>query len=232
VDLHVIPRLEDEESWPHTAQLLRVAGYDAVALTVPTGLVDERLSSLLRSFANTGLEVFTRADFACSRRQDLLKLLRRFRRRFDIISVKCLNHAIALVAARDRRVDVIFFDPHLRNLWFDHSIANVCRAAFEFNLRPLMDDASLLSKAMREMRIAEEHRLNIVLSSGCTSPAFVRTPTQLSAVGVMLGLETYHVRNMVSLIPWSILVKNVERRSDEYVEDGVQIVSKKSFHHD
>ena len=181
---------------------------------------------------DAGLEVFTRADFACSRRQDLLKLLRRFRRLFDIISVKCLNHAIALVAARDRRVDAIFFDLLRGNVWFDHSIANVCRAAFEFNLRPLIEDASLLSKAMREMRIAEEHKLNIVISSGCTSPAFVRTPSQLSAVGVMLGLERYHVRDMVSLIPWSILERNVERRSHQYIEDGVRVVSRKRSHND
>jgi len=232
VDLHVIPRLEDEESWLQTAQLLRVAGYSAVGLTVPTGLIDYRLRSLRQSFADAGLEVFTRADFACSRRQDLLKLLRRFRRLFDIISVKCLNHTIALVAARDRRVDVIFFEPPRGNVWFDHSIANVCRAAFEFNLRPLMEDASLLSKAMRETRIAEEHKVKIVMSSGCTSPAFVRTPAQLSAVGVMLGLERYHVRDMVSLIPWSILEKNVERRSDEYIEDGVRVVSRKRSHND
>ena len=228
VDLHVIPRIEDEDSWRHTAQLLGIAGYSAVALTVPTGLMDDRLRSLRRSFADAGLEVFLRADFACSGRHDLLKLLRRFRRLFDIISVKCLNHAVALVAARDRRVDVIFFDLPQRNAWFDHSIANVCRAAFEFNLRPLIEDASLLSIAMRQVRIAEEHKVNIVMSSGCTSPAFVRAPAQLSAVGSMLGLDRHRVRETVSLIPWSILEKNVERMSNEHVEDGVRVRRKRS----
>jgi RNase P/RNase MRP subunit p30 len=219
-----MPRLEDDGSWPSMAQLLSVAGYSAIGLTVPTGLMNDRLQSLRHSFQDAGLEVFTRADFTCSRRQDLLKLLRRFRRLFDIISVNCINHAIALVAARDRRVDVIFFDPTRRNVWFDHSIANVSHAAFELNLKPLIDDASLLVKTMKEMRIAEEHKLNIVMSSGCTSPAFVRTPSQLSAIGVMLGLGKYHVRDMVSLIPWSILEKNAERRSDEYIEDGVRVI--------
>ena len=188
--------------------------------------------TLRRSFADVGLEVFVRADFTCSRRQDLLNLLRRFRGLFDVISVKCTNHVIALVAGRDRRVDVIFFDPSRRNVWFDHWIANVSRAAFEFNLKPLIEDASLLSKVMSEVRIAEEHKLKIVFSSGCTSPAFVRTPSQLSAVGIMLGLEKDHTRDIVSLIPWSILEKNIERRSDEYIEDGVRVIAGRRSHND
>ena len=45
IDLHVIPRLDDEGSWQQTAQSLSLAGYSAVALTVPTGLLNDRLHS-------------------------------------------------------------------------------------------------------------------------------------------------------------------------------------------
>ena len=188
----------------------------------------DRLDLLRNCFLDSGLEVFLRADLTCSRREELLKLLRRFRSAFDIISVKCTNHNIALVAARDRRVDLIFFDYARRNVWFDHSIANVSNAALELNTSTLFaaSDHFILTRLMKEVSTAQQHKVNTILSSGCTSPFMVRGPTQLSAIGMILGLSKGEALNSVSVVPSRVVRKNVERRSRNYIEEGVKVVTR------
>lgn len=227
LDLHIIPKVDDESSCTRTAQLLALSGYDAVGLTVPTGLLRGRLEILRECFQDSGVEVFLRVDLTCSKREELLKLLRRFRPAFDIIGVKCTNHSLALVAARDRRVDLIFFDSAARNVWFDDSIANVSNATLELNLSILFEMANhlILTKLMKDVRIARRHNLDMVLSSGATSPLLVRTPIQLAAIAEILGLSKQQAINGVSTIPSRLLKANVERRSRNYVEEGVKTVA-------
>ena len=227
LDLHIIPKVDDESSCTRTAQLLALSGYNAVGLTVPTGLLRGRLEILRECFQDSGVEVFLRVDLTCSKREELLKLLRRFRPTFDIIGVKCTNHSLALVAARDRRVDLIFFDSATRNVWFDDSIANVSNATLELNLSTLFEMANhlILTKLMKDVRIARRHNLDMVLSSGATSPLLVRTPIQLAAIAEILGLSKQQAINGVSTIPSRLLKANVERRSRNYVEEGVKTVA-------
>jgi len=228
VDLHIIPRIDDESSYTMTAQLLSVSGYNAVGLTIPTGLLRDKLDILRTRFQESGVEVFLRADLTCSRREELLKLLRRYRPSFDIIAVRCTNHNLALVAARDRRVDLIFFDPAKRNVWLDDSIANVSNAPLELNMSTLLEMGNLIiTKFMKDVRIAQRHNLDVILSSGSTSPYFIRAPIQLMAVAEILGLSKQEAIKSVSTIPSGIVRRNVERRSRNYVEDGVKIITGK-----
>jgi ribonuclease P/MRP protein subunit RPP1 len=226
LDLHIIPRVDDEPSCTRTAQLLALSGYNAVGLTVPTGLLRDRLDILRDCFQDSGVEVFLRVDLTCAKREELLKLLRRFRPTFDIIGVKCTNHRLALVAARDRRVDLIFFDSATRHVWFDDAIANVSNATLELNLSTLFEMANhlILTKLMKDVRIARRHNVDMVLSSGATSPLLVRTPIQLAAIAEILGLSKQQAINGVSTIPSHLLNANVERRSRNYVEEGVKTI--------
>lgn len=227
LDLHILPKVDDESSCTWTAKLLALSGYKAVGLTVPTGLLRGRLDVLRDCFQDSGVEVFLRVDLTCSKREELLKLLRRFRSTFDIVGVKCTNHSLALVAARDRRVDLIFFDSATRNLWFDDAIANVSNATLELNLSVLFEMANhlILTRLMKDVRVARRHNVDVVLSSGATSPLLVRAPIQLAAVAEILGLSKQEAINGVSTIPSRILERNVERRSRYYVEEGVKTIT-------
>ena len=207
-----------------TARLLSAAGFQAAALTLPSGLLKDRVRSLRNRFAEVGIETFVRMDINCVTRQELLRLLRHFRNLCDVVAVKCVNHAVGLVAARDRRVDIIFFDPMKRAIWFDHSIANVSQAALEINLSVLLLDGIHFTQPIKEVNIARDHNVRIVLSSGSTSPMMIRTPQQLSAIGMMLGLNVEQARDGITTIPWSILEQNIERRSSQYVEQGVKVI--------
>ena len=229
VDLHIIPPVDDIQSTTAIAESLRIAGYSLVALTLPTAALNERWKDVRHCYAQVGIETVPRIDLSCPSRYELLKLLRRFRNQCDVVSVKCTNQNVAAVACRDRRVDVVFFDPNNRNVKFTHTLAKLLTGALELNLSSLLKSQSLdaLRKAMRHIAVAREHKVRVILSSGSASRHTVRSPMQVSAVGVMLGLTETESAAAISSIPSSIIESNTERRSPLYVEEGVRVVGRK-----
>ena len=229
-DLHIQPRADDDQSTRRMAELLRMAGYLLIGLTVPTGLMPNRVSSLRRVFEEHGIETLLRADVIPRSRDELLRVLRRYRSRFDLIAVKCMNAAVASVACRDRRVDVVFFDPSDRRIRFSYAYANLLRGALEFNLVSTLLSAvsETYSRIAREAAISRARNTKTVLSCGASSPDEVRSPMQVSALGRAIGLSMDQALGGVSKVPTSIAHRTLERRSSSYVEEGVRIVSRKA----
>jgi len=227
LDLHVIPQVEDQNSCERMAELLNTAGYSTIGLTVPTGLLNERVKSLQNLFQQHGVDTALRVDFNPPSRTELLRLLRRFRDRYDIIAIRCVNQRVATVACRDRRVDVIFFDPVNPNLRFTHTFARLLRGAVEFNvmsdLLPQADSWAFL-RVRRALAVAREHGDKIVLASGARNREMIRSPFQISAFATTLGLPTEEAIRGVSSAPESIVAENREKRAPHYVEEGVKIV--------
>lgn len=227
VDLHVIPQVEDEASCRRMAELIRIAGYSAVALTIPTGLMRERITSLKNIFDKAGLETALRIDLASASRVELLRLLRRFRNLYDVIAVKCVNARVATVACRDRRVDVIYFDPSNRAARFTHPLANLLRGAIEFNLvSTLLKEprGEMFSAVTKQCAIAREHNASVTLSSGCNRPELVRGPLQIGALASVMGLSETQALAGVSSTPLALIKRNLAHRSPEFVEEGVRVV--------
>lgn len=231
VDLHVLPRVDDEISCRKTAELLKLAGYSIAALTMPTGLMHDKVDSIHRLFEDESIEVVSRIDLSSNSRAELLRLLRRYRNAYDVVAVRCANQAVASIACRDRRVDIVLFDPANFRVRFNHTLANQLRGALEFNIvSTLVGEArsEVLSRIAKEAAVAKEHDSRVVLSSGCKSPAMVRSPMQLSAIATTIGLSKQQSLQGVSEVPRSILIRNLERRSREYVEEGIKVVVSKA----
>ena len=226
-----MPRVDDVKSSRRMAELLRLARYSAVALSMPTGLIRDRVSEVKRLFEDEGIQTILRVDLSVNSRADLLRLLRRFRNAYDIVAVKCMNQAVASVACRDRRVDVVFFDPRNFRVKFVHPLASLLSGALEFNLISTFlgeTKSEIFSRMAKEAAIAREHRSRVVLSSGCMSPAMVRSPLQISAIATAVGLSSEQSSRGVRETPLSIVMSNQERRSREYVEEGVKLVTSKA----
>jgi RNase P/RNase MRP subunit p30 len=210
------------------AELLKIAGYSTIGLTIPAGLMKDRVRILNGIFSSAGIEVALRVDLAATSRMELLRLLRRLRNSYDIVAAKCVNPRVANVACRDRRVDVVFFDPRTHGVRFSHPLANLLRGSLEINLvSTLLTDVrrEVLQFVRKQCSVAREHKVKIVLSSGISHPNMVRSPLQLAALARTLGLSETQSLNAVSLTPQSIIERNSIRRSEEFVEDGVQVAS-------
>ena len=210
------------------AQTLRTAGYSTIGLTIPTGLLPERVKSMRKTFEDHGVATALRIDLGSASRTELLRSLRRFRNAYDVVGVKCVNARVATVASRDRRVDVVFFDPVMQNVRFNHSLARLLHGAFEVNLIGsllTLTDIGILFRLRRAIAVAQEHKVKVVLSSGARNAEMVRAPLQLSAIASTLGLsETASVAG-VSSIPLSIIAENVKKRKPECVEEGVKMIA-------
>jgi RNase P/RNase MRP subunit p30 len=224
----VIPRVEDETVWSKMAHMIKVAGYSAVGLTIPTGLMRDRAAALKSVFEAEGLETALRVDLTAPSRMELLRLLRRFRNSYDIVAVKCVNQRVATVACRDRRVDVITFDPSSRGGRFTHPLANLLRGVIEFNLvSSLLKESrsEVFAAVVKQCSIAREHRVKVVVSTGCSHTYQVRSPLQLAALASVVGLSEVQSHAGMSSVPLSIIERNLSHRSPEYVENGVRVVS-------
>jgi len=227
LDLHVIPRPEDTQSCERMADLLSEAHYRTVGLTVATGLLNERIRAVRRIFEDRGLDTVLRVDLKPSSRTELLRLLRRFRNLYDIVAVGCLNHQVATVSCRDSRVDMVFFHGASRNLRFSHTFARLLRGAIELNLVSDLinrDDGWAFARLRKAIRVASDHHVKVVLSSGARSFEMVRSPFQISALAITLGLNQEDSIRAVSSTPSSIVTANRMKHASEYVEEGVKIV--------
>jgi len=230
VDLHVIPRVDDAESCRGMAELLRLAGYSEVGLALPTGLLQDSVKALRHLFESEGIGTVLRVDLSANSRAELLRLLRRFRALYDVLAVKCVNQVVASVACRDRRVDVIFFDPANSKVKFGHQLARMLRGAVELNaVSTFLGETrkEIFSRVAKEVAVATEHGSRVVLSSGCFSPGTVRSPMQISAIAASIGLSTERCVLGIGELPLSIIRRNQERRSPLFVEEGVKLVAQK-----
>ncbi len=227
VDLHIFPKVDDANACTQMAHILRTAGYSTVGLTIPTGLLPDRVNSIRQTFEDQGIATAMRIDLGSPSRTELLRSLRRFRNAYDIVGVKCANARVATVASRDRRVDVVFFDPLTRNVRFSHSLARLLHGALEINLITSLltqTDGGILPKLRKTIAVAQEHNVDVVLSSGARTAEMVRAPLQLSAIASVLGLSETASTAGISSTPSSIIAENVKKRKPEYVEEGVRII--------
>ena len=58
--MHIIPKVEDEKSCRELAEMLKVAGFSTVGLTLPTGLLHERVAFLRHVFLEAGIDTAIR----------------------------------------------------------------------------------------------------------------------------------------------------------------------------
>ncbi|MEM2025911.1 MAG: RNase P subunit p30 family protein, partial [Desulfurococcaceae archaeon] len=196
--------------------MARHLGYSLIALSLekePRGAPLEGLRSLSRE---AGLDLAFRLDLKPSSPGELKAWLSRFRRRFEVIAVYCGNVAVARTAARDRRIDVTFYD--LENLpsLLDEGQMSLLQEHgkhIEFNLSDMLGlPVDKQWKALWSYRYAfkeaKRRGIPIVFSSGASRITDMRAPRELSAVASMLLEDASLARSSVSLIPARIEDEN------------------------
>jgi len=225
-DLHLSPPLDDTANARSMASLLTQLQTRVVGLVVPP----ERSSSSLpiaEVFRNAGIDVATRLDVNPKSREELLKSLRRFRSKYEIISVECNTSHVSRVAVRDRRVDIIHFPKQQSGNLFRGNLAKSCRAALEFNLSELISDPTLETRLRlfrREIETAAETSTTVIGSSNASNPFGLRSPRDIAAVLYMIGLPLDLALRGVSDIPLGIVKKNRLRLAEPQIDEGVRIL--------
>jgi RNase P/RNase MRP subunit p30 len=231
-DLHICPSLDDAANARSMADVLAGVEIAVVGLDVPP----ERLTPTppaMNSFKEAGLDVAKRLNLRPRSREELLKSLRRFRTKYEIIAVNCSAQSVSRVAVRDRRVDIVRFPKEGPGSSFRRNLASTCRAALEFNVSELTQGPGYevrLGRLRREIEIAADASTSVVGSSNASNPFELRAPRDVAAVLHMLGLSLEAALEGVSEIPLAIVKQNRLRTEEPQLEEGVRIVRRPTRH--
>ena len=126
VDLHICSPLNDVERTKKMIAKSSEMGYKIIGIPLPINMKPVEVEQLRKICGDAGLDFVTRTDLTPRSPGELLSSLRRFRRKFEVISAKCNSKPVARQAAKDRRVDLLGFSgARAVNRFFDAAEAEL-----------------------------------------------------------------------------------------------------------
>jgi RNase P/RNase MRP subunit p30 len=236
-DLHLRVPLEDQHKAETMIQKASELGYSLVGIPLPPHATKEQISQLRHICSNAKLDFAQRVNFSPRTPNELLQSLRRYRRKFEIVAVRCHTKDVARQAAKDRRVDLIQFSAtNLRKRFFDESeaeLASQALSSLEIELAPMLQLTNfsrvrLLSRLRREAATAERLKVPITLSSGATDEQFMRGPRDYAALTTLFDLTLPSALRALSETPWVTVERNRRKLSSDYVAPGIRVVGRKT----
>lgn len=232
-DLHLRVNPKDHVAAQRLINKAAKFGYHFVSFTFGFELLESQLVDLKDSCSQAGLDFVYRADFKPRNQEDLMRFIRKFRRKLEVICIICDNKEIARQAAKDRRVDLLNFpslDYHKR--FFDRAeaeLASCSQTALEVDIKPLMimegpPRVRLLSSLRREVALAREFHIPIVVSSGVGEDYLMRMPRNLASIAYLFGLNETEALDAVSTNPAGIIIKNRDKMNSAYIAPGISVL--------
>jgi RNase P/RNase MRP subunit p30 len=232
-DLHLCPNVRHSEQSTEMIWKAARLGYRLVAVTLPPDCGEEENRQIKTSCKEAGVDVATRVDLLPNTPNELVRDLRRLRRKFEIICALCQNKNVSRQAAKDRRVDLLNFpSADFRRRFFDLAEAELASnslASLEFDMEPLLTSRAptrirLLSSLRREASIADDFNVPIVVSSGASNERFLRSPMELAVTTSLFGLEKQTALDAVSKNPATIVSRNREKLDSSFIAPGIRVL--------
>jgi len=233
VDLHLRPSINNFGQVEKMVKQFSDLGYRSVGIPLPHNIKREKIRQLKNICENVGVDLVTRIDFVPKTSNELLRNLRRFRRKFEIISVTCNSKSVARQAAKDRRVDLLAFSTGFPcKRFFDNAeaeLASKAEGALEIDMASLLflsgfPRIRLLSSLRKEVAIAERFKVPIVISSGATDVSLLRGPYDYAALATLFDLAMSFALRGLSENPLGIVERNRKKLSSGYVAPGLFVV--------
>jgi len=232
-DLHLGLNVKDHAATLRMINKAATLGYRLVAVPLAPETHADEIAKLRAVCNEAGIDFASRVDLRPRTQNELMHQLRRLRRKFEAVCVKCENKAVARQAAKDRRVDLLNF-PLLdfRKRFFDRAEAELASnslAALEIDVKPLLVlegpvRVRLLSSLRREAAIARDFQVPIVVSSGLAKEMLLRKPREMAALAFLFGLDEASALEAVSQSAGAIVKRNREKLSAKFVAPGIRLI--------
>ena len=232
-DLHLIsPSNKIDENF-YLIEKMKLLGYNLIGFSADNFLDTQSISLIIDFCKNAKIDYVSRIDLCPKNRNELKVQLRKVRRKYEIVCVKCKTKEVSRQAAKDRRVDLINF-PSLsfRNRFFDRNEAELASnnlAAFEIDAKPLLVLSGSLrvrfiSYLRRETGIANDFHIPIVLSSGISESRLLRKPREVASLMSLLDMDQAFALDTISTNPYKIVLRNREKLKSSFVAPGIRII--------
>ncbi len=211
-------------------------GYSQIGVPLPPNTRQDVIDRLRQVCEEFGVDFVKRLELSPRSSSDLLTSLRRFRRRFEVVSVLCGSKPLARQAAKDRRVDLLLFPGvEWKKRFFDRAeaeLASKSSAAFEIDLASVLaaegfSRVSLFSSLRRELVTAKNFGVPVVLSSGATDLWLLRKPQDYASLTLIFDMDFSSALEALSKNPVSIVERSRMKLSQNYVAPGIRIVRKR-----
>jgi len=237
VDLHLRAPISDLNQVERMIRKSSQLGYHLVGLVLPPKIMRDQINQLQHICDDAQIDLVKRVNLSPKTSGEVLRGLRSFRRKFEVISVTCTSKSVARQAAKDRRVDLLHFpaaDPRKR--FFDHAeaeLASKVSSSLEIEMAPLLLSTGhsrirLLSRLRREVEIAERFKVPVTISSGATNEYLIRGPHDYAALTVLFNMSVFSALRALSENPINIVKRNREKLSPDYVAPGIRVVRRKN----
>ncbi len=227
-DLCVRPSLENKDEIDQMAKLSKILGISLVGIVFERNHPQNLIDKIIMKFNKNGIDAVKRLDLIPRNRIELLKDLRKYRGKYEIISVKCINTEVSIVASRDRRVDLITIGKEMSLRNRRRAISRISNKTLEIEISEILDTSKprivVLKRLNEEIFFAKTNKIPIVISSGARDSFMMRSPRDMAALGIFLGLEESEAIESVSKIPFNIVETNREKLSSKWISDGVKMV--------
>lgn len=231
-DLHLRVNPTNQQTTQQVINKAKECGYRKIGIPLTVQQQDQMLT-LKETCTQLGIDCVSRIDYKPKNQEDLTRFLRKYRRKTEILCVVCDNKEIARQAAKDRRVDLLNF-PSLdyRKRFFDRAeaeLASKALTALEIDVKPLLvlegqPRIRMLSSLRREVAIAQEFHISIILSSGVSELNLMRMPRDLASLGYLFGLNETEALDAISVNSDAIVTRNREKLRSNFVAPGISIV--------
>jgi len=236
-DLHLRAPIKDLDQVERMVRRSSELGSRLIGLVLPPDVRRDQIEQLQQFCHDAKIDFVKRVNFSPKTPRELLRDLRRFRRRFEVISVTCTSKSVARQAAKDRRVDLLRFPAtSLRKRFFDHAeaeLASKALSSLEIEMIPLLlltsfSRINLLSRLRREVAIAERFKVPVTISSGATNEYLMRGPRDYAALATLFDMSMSSALCALSEDPIAMVDRNREKLSPDYVAPGIRVVGRKS----
>jgi RNase P/RNase MRP subunit p30 len=237
VDLHLRAPIKDLDEVERMIRKSSELGYHQVGLILSPNVKRDQITQLHNICTDAKIDLVKRVNLSPKTPGELLRNLRRLRRRFEVISVTCASKGVARQAARDRRVDLLNFSAtDLRKRFFDHAeaeLASKALSSLEIEMAPLLfltgfSRIRLLSRLRREVETAERFKVPITISSGATDEYLLRGPHDYAALSTLFGMSMSSALCALSESPVALIGRNREKLGPHYVSPGIRVVGMKN----
>ena len=235
-DLNLRVPLNDQPLMERMLHKASELGYSRVATPLPPNVTQQKVNQLKQLCGDAKLDFVKKLNLAPRTSNELLQNLRRYRREFEIVAVRCNTKDVARQAAKDRRVDLLQFSvTNLRQRFFDESeaeLASQALSALEIELAPILQLTTfsrirLLSRLMHEVATAQRNKIPIILSSGATDPHLMRSAYDYTALASLFDLPMSAALKALSETPLTMVERNRKKLSPGYVAPGIHVVGRK-----
>ncbi|MHA2096172.1 MAG: RNase P subunit p30 family protein [Candidatus Hodarchaeales archaeon] len=180
--------------------------------------------------SNQSIELVNRLDIDSSKisKEKIVQILRRERRNFPIISVKCTDPEIVGWAAQDNRIDILVFPQQLIGKLFSRSIAKLMIKFVKYleislsdlYLSPERIQIPMFRQIRQAIEIAQIKSVPIIINSGAANQTQVRSPWDLISLSQVLFSKKEPPLEAISTTPNKLLSSNQVKISNDYLAPG------------